>query len=124
LGFGLLGSAVSTFVREQVKRRPDDPLVEDLTGMVIRGLSAAIVVFLAVVGGLAVFGSSSDPNPYVLLLTCLIGAVFSEDVWNWARRRLGDSLGEKGSPDAKPDAGAKVKDEVTDQTAKPDEPAK
>lgn len=99
LGFGLLGSAVSTFVRQRAKRQADGPLVGDLAGVVIRGLSAAVVVFLAVMGGLAIFSNASEPNPYVLLLTCLIGAVFSEDVWNWARRRLAQSLGEKSRQD-------------------------
>lgn len=96
-GFGLLGSACSTFVRErEQKRKPGASLfglqtsggviVEDLTGVVIRGVSAAIVVFLAVEGGLAIFASpNSQPNSYVLLLTCLVAAVFSEVIWKWAQ---------------------------------------
>ena len=95
LGFGLLGSACSTFVREQKIGGDDEILVKNLPGVVIRGLSAAIVVFLAVEGGLAIFaGGTADPspNPYVLLLTCLIGAVFSEQVWDWAQRRLRDNF--------------------------------
>ncbi|WP_145277345.1 transposase [Tautonia plasticadhaerens] len=93
LGFGLLGSAVSTFVREQSARertREDGgPLVTDLTGVVFRGFSATIVVFLAAVGGLAIFGSGqADPNPYVLFFGCLVGAVFSQEVWAWARNHF------------------------------------
>ena len=120
VGFGLLGSACSTFVRERVKKQqkeeeiagsenaaakrqelasvsqPDGRLVHDLTGVIIRGLLAAVVVFLAVEGGLAIFASGgSEPNPYVLLLTCLIGAVFSERVWTWAEKQLTDKLGGK-----------------------------
>jgi hypothetical protein len=89
LGFGVLGAAGSSLIRARGKRQPGEPFVADLFGVVVRGLSAAFVVFLAVEGGLTVFAEKSiDPNPYVLLLTCLIAAVFSEDVWNWARRRL------------------------------------
>jgi hypothetical protein len=92
LGFGLLGAAASTFVREHTDepgRSKDDPLVKDLTGVVIRGGSAAVVVFLGVMGGLAVFSSRDpNPNPYVLLFTCLVGAVFSERVWTWAAENL------------------------------------
>jgi hypothetical protein len=89
-GFGLLGSACSTFVREREQKRifgtNPDIIVEDLTGVVIRGVSAAIVVFLAVEGGLAIFASpNSQPNSYVLLLTCLVAAVFSEVIWTWAQ---------------------------------------
>ncbi len=111
IGFGLVGSACATFIREQVKRpqqptgiggtktdAPKQPLVEDLAGVVIRGFSAAVVVFLAVEGGLAIFAADRpEPNPYVLLLTCLVAAVFSEDVWEWAHKNLRDQLGGKTS---------------------------
>jgi hypothetical protein len=89
LGAGLLGSSASSFIRQQGKRVQGDPLVSDLAGVVIRGFSAAIVIFLAVEGGLNIFGSSSgQPNPYVLLCTCLVGAVFSEDVWSKTHKWL------------------------------------
>lgn len=93
LGFGLLGSVASTIVREQKRRSPGDPPVPDLARVVIRGASAAVVVFLMVEGGLSVFSSgAATPNPYMLLLTCLVAAVFGEDVWkatqSWFNERL------------------------------------
>jgi hypothetical protein len=86
LGFGLLGSAISSLVRRKsVKLNQGKPIVEDLGIFVIRGATAAVVVFLSVKGGLAIFTSGNgEPNPYVLLFTCLVGAVFSEDVWQRA----------------------------------------
>jgi hypothetical protein len=103
LGFGLLGATVSTALHERAvvgtagaagKR----PLVEDLAGVLLRGFSAAIVVFLAVESGLAVFESSgADPNPYVLLFTCFVAAAFSSDVWDWAHQALLDRLKAKAS---------------------------
>lgn len=86
LGFGLLGSAISSLVRRKsIKLNQGKPIVEDLGIFVIRGATAAVVVFLSVKGGLAIFTSGNgEPNPYVLLFTCLIGAVFSEDVWQRA----------------------------------------
>ena len=103
LGFGLLGSAVSSLVRSTNKLK-DQPLVEELATVIIRGATAAVVVFLAVKGGLAVFTSGeSDPNSYVLLLTCLVAAVFSEDVWQEAHKRLSKGLGEgNGKPPITP----------------------
>jgi hypothetical protein len=93
LGFGLFGAAISSVVREQVTRAPGEPLVKDLANVVVRGLSAAVVVFLAVEGGVAIFTTSDpQPNPYVLFFTCLVGAVFSERVWEWARERLNQNL--------------------------------
>ncbi|MGC2238082.1 MAG: hypothetical protein WA584_18115 [Pyrinomonadaceae bacterium] len=101
IGFGLLGSACSTFIRERITQpgatppsapvitKPVGLLVSDLTAVIIRGLSAAIVVFLAVEGGLAIFAAGGgEPNPYVLLLTCLVAAVFSETIWSWAEKEL------------------------------------
>jgi len=98
-GFGLLGSASSTFIREKATRTADasgGPLVSDLTGVIIRGLSAAILVFLAVEGGLAVFGvataTNPEPNPFVVFFTCLIAAVFSDAIWIRARDWLQQNM--------------------------------
>lgn len=108
LGFGLLGAAASSFIRDQSSRRlaqlsQPQPLVSDLAAVVIRGLVAAVVVFLAVKGGLSVFAvDAPDPNPYVLLLTCLVAAIFSEPVFEWARQRIG-----LPSPEPPPDTVAK-----------------
>jgi hypothetical protein len=96
-GFGLLGSAVVTFVRPRSAVSPAQAAFNTVAGevasIVARGLSAAIVVFLAVKGGLAIFTSGeTEPNAYVLFFTCLVGAVFSENVWEWARKRLSEQL--------------------------------
>lgn len=96
LGFGLFGSAVSSFVRGQfsppdvkVSEKGDQPLVKNLFSVVIRGLSAAVVVFLAVEGGFAIFSTGgTKPNPYVLFFTCLVGAVFSKRVWEKALKYI------------------------------------
>lgn len=93
IGFGLLGSAISAFVR-----RPGDAaahaVLGEVSGVVIRGFSAALVVFLSVKGSLAIFSSGDqEPDPYVLFFACLVGAVFSEDVWLWARKKFLDSIG-------------------------------
>lgn len=104
LGFGLLGSAVSSLVRNNRRRPKDQPLVEELATVIIRGATAAVVVFLAVKGGLAIFTSGeSNPNSYVLLLTCLVAAVYSEDVWAEAHNRLNKGLkGDDDTPPAQP----------------------
>ena len=92
IGFGLLGAAVSTFILARMEGRTRAgglPSLAELADVVLRGVSAAIVVFLAVMGGLAVFGGeNAEPNPYALLFACLVAAVFSENVWLWARKEL------------------------------------
>jgi hypothetical protein len=98
VGFGLLGSVISTFVQERAAASMGTPtrdglLVSDLMGVILRGLSAAIVVFLAVQGGLAVLsGAGGEPNPYVILLACFVAAVFSERVWASACEYLATKL--------------------------------
>lgn len=93
LGFGLFGSMISSVVREYAQRQQGQPIVSDITSAVIRGLSAAVVVFLSVKGGLAVFTTEDvEPNAYVLFFTCLVGAVFSEKIWEWAQEKLGEKF--------------------------------
>jgi hypothetical protein len=89
VGFSLLGATVSRAVRAKDENLKAGLTLDDLLSVVAGGMTAAVVVFLAAYGGLAVLGNSAgDPNPYVVFVTCLIGAVYSEDVWSWARKRL------------------------------------
>jgi hypothetical protein len=95
LGFGLLGAAASTVIREEDETKS---LVSNLSGVVIRGTLAAVIVFLAVEGGLAVFTQGdADPNPYVLLFTCLVGAVYSEVIWERAKEYLTEQVTKRRS---------------------------
>jgi len=93
VGFSLLGATVSRAVREKDDDRPRAAFtLDDLLTVIAGGTTAAVVVFLAAYGGLALLGNSTgDPNAYIVFATCLIAAVYSEDVWTWARRRLLDS---------------------------------
>lgn len=96
LGFGLFGAVISTFVKEAKvidKTSKDGVILKDVTGVIIRGVSAAIVIFLGVKGGLAIFSSGEgEPNPYTLFFTCLVGAVYSERIWEWAKEKLSSNL--------------------------------
>jgi len=89
VGFSLLGATVSRAVRASTDDIRAGLTLDDLLIVVAGGTTAAVVVFLAAYGGLAILGNAAgDPNPYVVFVTCLIGAVFSEDVWRWARQRV------------------------------------
>jgi hypothetical protein len=109
LGFGLLGASISSVIRDQNSRTDNEPLVKDLSQLLMRGMSATIVVYLAVKGSLAIFTGTSapEPNAYVLLLTCFVASVFSDDVWvaakKWLQGRLagkeGFGAGEAASTD-------------------------
>lgn len=99
-GFGLLGSLGSTFIRRRIKNVADNEkddttiVTYDMQGILINGISAAIVVFLAVKGAVVIFSTDGDNlNPYILFFTCLVASVFSEDVWRWARTKLNQNLG-------------------------------
>ena len=50
IGFGLLGAAGSTYIRERNNKEENKPLIDDLTGVLIKGFTAAIVVLLGVQG--------------------------------------------------------------------------
>lgn len=133
LGFGLLGSACSSFVRERIapvnsgsvspntsETVPSaQPLVKDLAKVIIIGLSAAILAFLAVVGGLSLFSvNANEPNPYALLLACLVASVFGEDIWDWAREELRKRKGQEpdtGQPKNLPDNKQPDQDNVSEE---------
>jgi hypothetical protein len=94
-GFGLLGSVGSLFIRRRLRQGglSDPVIVSDIPGILMNGMSAAIVIFLAVKGAVVVFSTDGDNlNPYVIFFTCLVASVFSEDVWSWARKKLNDNL--------------------------------
>ncbi|MCC6615632.1 MAG: hypothetical protein IT320_19335 [Anaerolineae bacterium] len=105
VGFGVLGAATSTIIREKLESLQNPPpandgvVVRDLFGVLVRGISSAVVVFLAAEGGLSILAvEETEPNPYALLLLCLIAAVFSEAVWDWAQKWLGERLGAARAP--------------------------
>jgi hypothetical protein len=94
-GFGLLGSVGSLFIRSRLStgKSSEPVIVSDIPGILMNGMSAAIVIFLAVKGAVIIFSTDGDNlNPYVIFFTCLIASVFSEDVWTWARKKLNENL--------------------------------
>lgn len=93
IGFGLFGALAASFIR--VEERPIDKREASgaQKGIFVRGLAASVVVYLVIVGGLAVFARDATPNAYAVYFACLVAAVFSEDVWGWARRRQQETLG-------------------------------
>ena len=135
-GFGLLGSIGSTFIRKRIKGLADDDddelILSDLPGVIVNGLSAAIVMFLAVKGAIVVFSTDgSTLNPYTLFFSCLVASVFSEDVWMWARKKLGGITNPKengvtpteddNEADAPNDNATKEDSENDGEETKPDE---
>jgi hypothetical protein len=86
LGFGFFGALAASFVR-RVALTQDRALPPAgwILPALISGVAAATLVFLAALGGLPPF--TQNPNSYAVFLTCFIAAVFSENVWEWARRR-------------------------------------
>lgn len=105
LGFGLLGALLSLFVRLQLDGGDGTTVASyikkagavDMCVVVFTGFGAALVVYLASYGGLAIMATSnvSDPNPYVVFSAAFAGAVFSKNIWTRARVAM-----QKTEPDA------------------------
>lgn len=96
-GFGLLGASLLAFRQSDgtsndnvIESFKTKPLIINFGNVLARGFGAALVIYLATKGGLAIFsaGTSTDANGYILLLTCFVGAVFSEKVWNKIQKTL------------------------------------
>ncbi len=101
LGVGLVGCIVSSFLRQQAATAAAGatqqaqtpavgaPWIPDIFRVIVLSFTAAIVVYLAIEGGLNIFSTENNQaNPYVLLFSCLIGAVFSQNVWDAAHDKL------------------------------------
>ena len=111
LGFGLFGAAISSYIAKGSDLAAEEAPTGGFVSLIVRGLSAAIIVFLAAKGGLAAVATGeTSPNAYVLFFVCLVGAVFSERVWSWAHKYLEVKLGQPSvATQAKADADADKK---------------
>jgi hypothetical protein len=118
LGFGLIGSGVARAFSPLRAVTGSEP--HRGTGDVILvGVSASMIVFLAALGGLAVFATGeSQPNAYILFLAALLGAAYSDRVWETARERFFESL--RGEVTDGGDRGEQTIDPASDGEAKSD----
>jgi hypothetical protein len=106
LGFGFFGALATSFIRE-FRGTPGNelPPIGFIMPALIRGIGAAVLVFLLAKGGAAIFTKGdATPNAYAIFFACFVAAVFSEDVWLWARNRQRNELGGKGGAQQADDA--------------------
>lgn len=97
IGFGLFGAVMA---RALITYEPDiEARVErESLDVLLVGFSAAVIIFLASQGGLALIANGEmQPNAYILFLSCFVGAAYGDKVWNTAKVRLKKSLEAKGS---------------------------
>jgi hypothetical protein len=94
LGFGFFGALAASFIREFAGTPGNQlPPVGFIIPALIRGIGAAILIFLLAKGGTAILTrGDATPNAYAIFFACFVAAVFSEDVWSWARTRQRDQL--------------------------------
>ncbi|MES2330533.1 MAG: hypothetical protein V4539_13100 [Bacteroidota bacterium] len=123
-GFGLLGASILSFRKttessNTLDSLQNEPLIHNFFNVLARGFGAALIVYLATKGGLAIFslGSTSDPNGYILLLTCFIAAVYSERVWN----KVSGSF-DKSDDTKKQEADPQPEEDKTKETSQPGTP--
>lgn len=111
VGYGLLGALAARFVRRsdavaaRAERRPLG--YGALAEIIFSGFAAAMAVYLAAYGGLAIFttgggGEGAQPNAYAVFATCLGGAAYYPEIW----RKISDWIGRGGSSGAAGDDGA------------------
>lgn len=91
IAFGILGSSLTTFVSANALVL-QDPGLKDVISVIVKGVTAAVVVYLFILGGFEIFSESESvsysPNVYMLFLTCFLGAVYSDRIWRYAEARL------------------------------------
>lgn len=98
MALGVLGASASQLIRSEDGKRIEMLASADMVGVMVRGVTATLVVYLGVSCGLIVFTTGdAQANPYALLLGCFIASVFSELVWTWAREVVGEKLTKKAA---------------------------
>jgi len=102
LGFGFFGALATSFIREFVGTTDKElPSVGFIVPALIRGIGAAILVFLLAMGGTAILTrGDATPNAYAIFFACFVAAVFSDDVWLWARARQQRQFAEEASKES------------------------
>ena len=92
IGFGLLGAVIGTFGRSS--NAPDlttrTEIINNIYTTIIKSFSASILTYLSIKGGISVLTSNAEnyTNPYFVLFVCFIAAVYSEDIWMWAKKKM------------------------------------
>jgi hypothetical protein len=98
IGFGLFGASISSIIAKQKRDGTQSSISEDIIQVIISGFSAAIIVFLATKGGIAIVNQGTNqPNPYVLFFSCLVGSVFSDRIWEWAKAIINRNYNPEGT---------------------------
>jgi hypothetical protein len=99
LGFGFFGALAASFIREFAGTPGNQlPPVSFIIPALVRGVGAAILIFLLAKGGTAILTrGDATPNAYAIFFACFVAAVFSEDVWSWARTKQRDQLAARES---------------------------
>ncbi|MEJ2905161.1 hypothetical protein WAE58_22135 [Pedobacter panaciterrae] len=96
VGFALFGAVLGAFSKPGFNNvnidniRTDGLIYYEILVVLVRGFSAALVVYLSLKGGLSLITTTSSDkiNPYVILFLCFISAVFSDNIWEWAKTKL------------------------------------
>jgi hypothetical protein len=92
IGLGLLGAVIGTFSRYVSSKEENTrfTIANGLFSTIIKSFSASVISYLSIKGGLSIVSDNNDtnPNPYFILFVCFIAAVYSEEIWEWAKKRI------------------------------------
>jgi hypothetical protein len=92
IGFGLLGAIIGTFSRSNAA--PDltsrANVINSIFTTIVKSFSASVVTYLSIRGGLSIITNNGDnsANPYFILFVCFIASVYSEEIWEWAKKKI------------------------------------
>lgn len=122
LGFGLVGASASRVVRrDRLSDGTRAPVGDNIANTLLSGVSGALATYLLVKAGLAVASADgAAPNPYLLLVTCFVAAVYWEDAWERVRKAVSGQDANEGGDDGQPrnEAGDPPADEPAEPNAK------
>lgn len=88
VGFGLIGSLISRYIDDARKILEETEFSGVLSTLIV-AFSAALFVYTASFGGLnIVFASDGAPNPYIVLTSCFLAAIYADRIWLYAKDKI------------------------------------
>lgn len=92
IGFGLLGAIIGTFSRANAETNITSKsiIINSIFTTIIKSFSASMISYLSIKGGLSILTSNTEnnANPYFILFVCFLASVYSEEIWQWAKKKI------------------------------------
>lgn len=89
-GVALFGCVIGSYRRNTIEKTLSNPLAVDIAPLLFKSFSASLITYLSIKGGVSVIAADkgTEINPYFIMLVCFAAAVYSDEIWVWAKGKF------------------------------------